>query len=201
METRSLGKTGLKLPVLSFGASSLGQEFRQVKLDEALESVRVALDCGLNFIDTSPFYGRGMSEVLLGIALREVPRESYTLCTKLGRYDLNHFDFNARRVVESVDVSLHRELSWNALTQLYELKARDGGEVKSFATVQEALAAAGEVVDWPVVVEPQLDPDATYQIRVRAGYRRGSPARLRALLPWIDGWNSRTEWHAWVLPR
>ena len=98
METRLLGKTGLKLPVLSFGASSLGQEFRSVKLDEALESVRVALDCGLNFIDTSPFYGRGMSEVLLGIALRDVPRDSYTICTKLGRYDLNHFDFSARRV-------------------------------------------------------------------------------------------------------
>jgi aryl-alcohol dehydrogenase-like predicted oxidoreductase len=108
METRSLGKTGLKLPVLSFGASSLGQEFRSVKLDEALESVRMALDCGLNFIDTSPFYGRGMSEVLLGIALRDVPRDSYALCTKLGRYDLNHFDFSAKRVVESVDVSLHR---------------------------------------------------------------------------------------------
>ena len=108
METRLLGKTGLKLPVLSFGASSLGQEFRSVKLDEALESVRVALDCGLNFIDTSPFYGRGMSEVLLGIALRDVPRDSYTICTKLGRYDLNHFDFSARRVAESVDVSLHR---------------------------------------------------------------------------------------------
>ena len=108
METRLLGNTGLKLPILSFGASSLGQEFRSVKLDEALESVRVALDCGLNFIDTSPFYGRGMSEVLLGIALRGVPRDSFTLCTKLGRYDLNHFDFSARRVVESVDVSLHR---------------------------------------------------------------------------------------------
>jgi len=108
METRVLGKTGLKLPVLGFGASSLGQEFRRVKLDEALESVRVALDCGLNFIDTSPFYGRGMSEVLLGIALRDVPRDRFTLCTKLGRYDLNHFDFSARRVAESVDVSLHR---------------------------------------------------------------------------------------------
>ena len=108
METRWLGKTGLKLPALSFGASSLGQEFRRVKLDEALQSVRVALDCGLNFIDTSPFYGRGMSEVLLGIALRDVPRDSFTLCTKLGRYDLNHFDFSARRVAESVDVSLHR---------------------------------------------------------------------------------------------
>jgi L-galactose dehydrogenase len=108
MQTRPLGKTGLQVPILGFGASSIGQEFRRVNLDEALQSVRVALDCGLNFIDTSPFYGRGMSEVLLGVALRDVPRDSYTLCTKLGRYDLGHFDFSARRVAESVDVSLHR---------------------------------------------------------------------------------------------
>ena len=108
MQTRLLGQTGLRLPVLGFGASSLGQEFRSVTLDEAIQSVRVALDCGLNFIDTSPFYGRGMSEVLLGVALKGVPRESYTLCTKLGRYDLPHFDFSAKRVAESVDVSLHR---------------------------------------------------------------------------------------------
>src|SRR6476620_5245997 len=80
MQTRPLGKTGLDLPILSFGASSLGQEFRSVQLDEAL----------------------------LGIALRGVPRDSYTLCTKLGRYDLGHFDFSAKRVAESVDVSLHR---------------------------------------------------------------------------------------------
>src|SRR5438128_11184847 len=108
MQTRRLGQTDLQLPILSFGASSLGAEFRSVTVDEALGSVRVALECGLNFIDTSPFYGRGMSEVLLGIALRGVPRESYTLCTKVGRYDLQHFDFSAKRVAESVDVSLHR---------------------------------------------------------------------------------------------
>src|SRR6266487_3542177 len=108
MQTRLLGKTGLHLPVLSFGASSLGQEFRPVTLDEAIRSVHVALECGLNFIDTSPFYGRGMSEVLLGVALKGVPRDTYTLCTKLGRYDLAHFDFSAKRVAESVDVSLHR---------------------------------------------------------------------------------------------
>ena len=108
MQTRPLGRTGLHLPVLSFGASSLGAEFRSVTLDEALTSVRVALECGLNFIDTSPFYGRGMSEVLLGIALKGVPRDRYTLCTKLGRYDLAHFDFSAKRVAESIDVSLHR---------------------------------------------------------------------------------------------
>lgn len=108
METRELGKTGLQLPIVGFGASSLGQEFRQVRLDEALKSVHTALELGMNFIDTSPFYGRGMSEVMLGIALRDVPRESYTLGTKLGRYDLGHFDFSAKRVSESIDVSLHR---------------------------------------------------------------------------------------------
>src|SRR5580700_608237 len=108
MKFRPLGRTGLQLPWLSFGASSLGQEFRQVDLNEALRSVHVALDLGMNFIDTSPFYGRGMSECLLGVALRGVPRDRYLLGTKLGRYDVNHFDFSARRVVESVDVSLHR---------------------------------------------------------------------------------------------
>jgi aryl-alcohol dehydrogenase-like predicted oxidoreductase len=108
MEYRDLGQTGVQLPVLSFGASSLGQEFRPVDVNEALRAVHVALECGLNFIDTSPYYGRGMSEVLLGVALRDVPRDSYLLGTKLGRYDQQHFDFSARRVVESVDVSLHR---------------------------------------------------------------------------------------------
>jgi aryl-alcohol dehydrogenase-like predicted oxidoreductase len=98
----------LTLPWLSFGASSLGQEFRNVDLGEALESVRVALDLGMTFIDTSPFYGRGMSECLLGVALRGIPRDSYILGTKLGRYDRDHFDFSPRRVIESVDVSLHR---------------------------------------------------------------------------------------------
>jgi len=108
MQKRSLGQTGLEVPILSFGASSLGQEFRSVDLQEALQSVHVALECGMNLIDTSPFYGRGTSEVLLGFALRNVPRDSYLLSTKLGRYAGQHFDFSAKRVRESIDVSLER---------------------------------------------------------------------------------------------
>jgi L-galactose dehydrogenase len=108
MEKRPLGKTGLDLTVLSFGASSLGAEFRGIDIGEAMRSVHVALDLGMNFIDTSPFYGRGMSEVLLGVTLQDVPRDKYYLGTKLGRYDLAHFDFSAKRVEESIDVSLHR---------------------------------------------------------------------------------------------
>jgi L-galactose dehydrogenase len=108
LPTRPLGRTGLDLTTLSFGASSLGAEFRGVDLQEALRSVRVALDCGMNFIDTSPYYGRGMSEVLLGQVLPSIPRDTYFLGTKLGRYAPRHFDFSARRVIESVDVSLER---------------------------------------------------------------------------------------------
>lgn len=108
MQTRPLGKTGLNLPILSFGASSLGQEFRAIDINDALRTVPVALDCGMNFIDTSPFYGRGMSEVLLGVALRGIARDKYILGTKLGRYAGKHFDFSAKRVVESVDISLER---------------------------------------------------------------------------------------------
>lgn len=106
--TRLLGNTGLELPILSFGASSLGAEFRNVEMDEVFASVRVALESGMNLIDTSPYYGRGMSEVLLGVALQDVSRDDYMLCTKLGRFDVNHFDFSANRVAESIDVSLHR---------------------------------------------------------------------------------------------
>ena len=108
MERRKLGKTELELPVISYGASSLGQEFRRISIDEALRSCRTAIDLGMDFIDTSPFYGRGMSEVMLGQVLQDIPRDSFTLGTKLGRYDLHHFDFSAKRVAESIDISLHR---------------------------------------------------------------------------------------------
>jgi aryl-alcohol dehydrogenase-like predicted oxidoreductase len=108
MEKRTLGKTGMEVSVLSFGASSLGAEFRKIDLTEAVKSVHVALDQGMNLIDTSPYYGRGLSECLLGFALEGIPRDRYYLCTKLGRYAPQHFDFSARRVRESVDISLER---------------------------------------------------------------------------------------------
>jgi len=98
----------MDVTVLSFGASSLGAEFRNIDLNEAVKSVRTALDHGMNFIDTSPYYGRGQSECLLKYALNGVPRDSYYLCTKLGRFAPTHFDFSAKRVRESIDISLER---------------------------------------------------------------------------------------------
>ena len=108
MQKRTLGNTGVELSILSFGASSMGAEFRKIDLNEAVKSCHVALEHGMNLIDTSPYYGRGLSEALLGFALDGIPRDSYHLCTKLGRYAPQHFDFSAKRVRESVDISLER---------------------------------------------------------------------------------------------
>jgi hypothetical protein len=101
-----------------------------------------------------------------------------------------------------VDVLMRRELSWNAVSGHYVLRDLDRGAQRSFVALDEALSAAGVVADWPVVVEPQLDRDATYAIRVRAGIRRGRlPDALRALIWWSDGWNRSSKWYAWILPR
>ena len=108
MEKRALNGTGLELSVLGFGASSIGAEFRPIDVGEALRCVNVALDRGMNYIDTAAYYGRGMSEVMLGRVLPNIPRDSYILSSKLGRYAPQHFDFSARRVEESVDISLER---------------------------------------------------------------------------------------------
>ena len=60
-----------------------------------------------------------------------------------------------------VDVTLKRELTWNAVSERYILREPDHTEQESFTALDQALSAAGQVQAWPVVVEPQLDPDAT----------------------------------------
>ncbi len=143
METRQLGATDMQLTPLTFGASSLGAEFRKVNLDEALQSVHVALDRGMNFIDTSPYYGRGMSEVLLGQVLPDISRDSYFLGTKLGRYAPEHFDFSARRVAESVDISLERmRVDYLDIVLCHDLEFVEMSQI-----VEETLPALRRQVD------------------------------------------------------
>ncbi|MBQ5786310.1 MAG: aldo/keto reductase, partial [Alistipes sp.] len=64
MEYRELGKTGLKVPVLSFGASSLGGVFHSINEAEAIKAVFTAVENGLNFIDVSPYYGHYKAETV-----------------------------------------------------------------------------------------------------------------------------------------
>ena len=108
MEYRPLGKTGLMVSTLSYGASSLGSVFRSIDESEGIRAVHTALDLGINFIDVSPYYGLTKAETVLGKALKGIPRDKYYLATKLGRYGEDEFDFSSQRITGSVDESLAR---------------------------------------------------------------------------------------------
>uniref|UniRef100_A0ACD5Y5N8 Uncharacterized protein n=1 Tax=Avena sativa TaxID=4498 RepID=A0ACD5Y5N8_AVESA len=109
MELRELGGTGLRVSPVGFGASPLGNVFGDIPRDVARATVRRALDLGINFFDTSPYYGGTVSESVLGDSLRfaAVPRDSFVIATKCGRYK-EGFDFSAGRVTRSIDESLAR---------------------------------------------------------------------------------------------
>lgn len=81
--TRNLGRTGLRVTTLGFGAAPLGNLYEPVADAAALATVSAALETGINYFDTAPFYGYGLSERRVGDALRG--RTDYVLSTKVGR--------------------------------------------------------------------------------------------------------------------
>ncbi|KAG6789665.1 hypothetical protein POTOM_005784 [Populus tomentosa] len=124
LELRPLGNTGLKLSCVGFGASPLGSVFGPVSEHDAISSVREAFDLGINFFDTSPYYGGTLSEKMLGKGLKAlgVPRNEYIVSTKCGRY-VEGFDFSAERVTKSIDESLARlQLDYVDILQCHDIE-------------------------------------------------------------------------------
>lgn len=111
MRYTEIGKTGLKISSLSFGASSLGSVFHETKEAESIKAVETAIEGGINFIDVSPYYGHYKAETVLGKALKIIPRDKYYLSTKVGRYGkdgVNTWDYSGKRATESVYESMER---------------------------------------------------------------------------------------------
>lgn len=79
---RKIGTTDLSVPTLGFGAAPLGGLFAKVDKSEGEDALRSALDSGMTYVDTAPFYGFGKSERRVGDLLRSRP---YCLSTKVGR--------------------------------------------------------------------------------------------------------------------
>jgi L-galactose dehydrogenase len=137
MHYRQLGSTGLKVSVLSFGGSSLGGAFRATDDNEAIRTVHVALDHGMNFLDVSPYYGATKAETVLGRALKGVARDRYLLATKVGQYGEGEFDFSAARVTRSLDESCARlGVDYVDLLQCHDIEFADIGQI-----VNETLPA------------------------------------------------------------
>jgi L-galactose dehydrogenase len=108
MPYRALGRTGLEVSIVGYGASPLGGVYGEIDEAQGIRAVHRALDLGVNIIDVSPYYGLTRAETVLGRALRGVDRSSYVLATKVGRYDVASFDFSPARVRASVAESLAR---------------------------------------------------------------------------------------------
>ncbi len=150
MKYNEIGKTGMKVSALSFGASSLGSVFRSTKESEALEAVYTAIEGGMNFIDVSPYYGHYKAETVLGKALQNIPREKYYLSTKVGRYGkdgVNTWDYSAKRAQESVYESMERlHIDHIDLINVHDVEFADLNQV-----VNETLPALVELRDKGVV--------------------------------------------------
>ncbi|MFI5567293.1 aldo/keto reductase [Streptomyces sp. NPDC051740] len=129
MNPRRLGRSRVEVTALAFGASGIGNLYTEVGEEAAHETVRAAWQRGIRYFDTAPHYGLGLAERRLGAALREHPRDAYTVSTKVGRRlepvahtvgdDLAHgfavpathrrvWDFSADGVRRTLEASLER---------------------------------------------------------------------------------------------
>ncbi|MBV8103118.1 MAG: aldo/keto reductase [Hyphomicrobiales bacterium] len=85
IRTRKLGRTGVFVTELGLGTAPLGDLFDRVEDNEAAAVIAAALDGGVRYFDTSPWYGRGQSEHRLGRALYRRNRDELVISTKIGR--------------------------------------------------------------------------------------------------------------------
>ncbi len=126
---RELGKTGLKVSALGFGASSLGGVFHDFEEAKGIKAVFAAIDAGINLIDVSPYYGYYKAETVLGKALKEIPRDKFILSTKVGRYGEdghNTWDYSADRVTRSVYESMERlNIDYIDLINVHDIEFAD----------------------------------------------------------------------------
>jgi D-threo-aldose 1-dehydrogenase len=126
-DTRVLGKSGLAVTQLGFGGAPLGNMYRAFSDAQAEATVRASYDAGIRLFDTAPLYGFGLSEHRVGAALRDNPRDSFVLSTKVGRLlepghpdTLDHgqfegslpfaevYDYGYDGIMRSIEHSLHR---------------------------------------------------------------------------------------------
>jgi D-threo-aldose 1-dehydrogenase len=145
IENRTVGDTGLSVTKLGFGGVGLGQRIGVISEGQAEDTLRAALEAGIGYFDTSPWYGHCLSEHRTGHVLRTQPRDSFVLSTKVGRLFFRpeypdrfstapwrdglpfdyRFDYTAEGIRRSYEDSLHR-LGLNRIDLLFvhDLDAR-----------------------------------------------------------------------------
>jgi D-threo-aldose 1-dehydrogenase len=86
LPTRPLGRSGLTVSILGFGGAPLGDLYDLLDDEIAMRAVATAADLGVTLFDVAPLYGRGLAEHRFGTVLKRLPRASFVLSTKVGRW-------------------------------------------------------------------------------------------------------------------
>jgi aryl-alcohol dehydrogenase-like predicted oxidoreductase len=164
MQYRELGRTGIKVSVIGFGAWAIGGAaeasgaplgWGRTSDDESLAAIRRARDLGVNFFDTSDSYGFGRSESLLGIVLSRT-RQEVVLATKVGvvRSSSGELkkDFSRQHIFHAVDGSLKRLRSdYIDVYQVHNPTIEDLRR-EEIQEAMEMLQDAGKIRFWGVSV-------------------------------------------------
>jgi D-threo-aldose 1-dehydrogenase len=80
-----IGSRGVRVSPLGFGGAPIGNLYAQVAESDAQAALQAALERGIRYFDTAPFYGHGLSEERMGRALAGTPRDAFVISTKVGR--------------------------------------------------------------------------------------------------------------------
>lgn len=196
MRYRVLGKTGLRVSILGFGGSPLGGVFGPTDPTEAVRTVRLAIDHGINFFDTSPFYGLTVAEAVLGQALDGVRRDRFYLATKVGRYGETEFDFSAERVTRSVDESLKRlRVEYVDLIQCHDIEYGDLNEiVEETIPALRKIQASGKarlvgITGYPLKIFPYVLGKTDVDCILTYCHYSLNNASLRTIMPYLQQHN------------
>jgi len=110
MKKRDYTRNSPQVSEIGFGAWQLGntQDWAPMTEEEGIRLVQRAIELGVNFFDTSPNYGLGNSERLLGKALKNVERSKLVISTKFGHHEDGHTDYSPKVLRHSIEGSLSR---------------------------------------------------------------------------------------------
>tara|TARA_B110000211_G_scaffold2433_3_gene2986 strand:- start:2887 stop:3813 length:927 start_codon:yes stop_codon:yes gene_type:complete len=108
MDIINLGHTNIPVSTYSIGTATFGDVYGQTSLPELREIVNKSILNGLNYFDTSPYYGNKLSEHNLGLCLEGRARDTFFISTKVGRYGDDIFNFTEEAIVRSLKQSMVR---------------------------------------------------------------------------------------------
>ncbi|MDP9441643.1 MAG: aldo/keto reductase [Actinomycetota bacterium] len=170
MRYRRLGRSGLKVSVLSFGSWVTFKS--QVDEGAAAEMLQVARDAGVNFFDNAEVYASGESERIMGAAIRELgwPRSSYLVSTKLFwglRDEVNMRNtLNRKYLVQAIDGSLER-FGLDFVDLLFCHRADPETPLEETVWAMSDIVSSGKALYWGTSEWPADDIRAAYEIAER----------------------------------